>query len=132
LSWREKHLSDVIQPLALGAPEVTLGAPWDTGVDIWSLGCLVIEFVYGYAPFREDPSEEDTWTAEDDHLAKIVEIIGPIPSSLLKQGRRTAEFFDEQDTSFPPYLSHCHLAVLLTCLKLSRGVSSNSQLGADD
>ncbi|KAG6179774.1 hypothetical protein E4U36_005349 [Claviceps purpurea] len=40
--------------------------------------------------------EGDTWTPEDDHLAKIVEIIGPIPSSLLKQGRRTAEFFDEQ------------------------------------
>ncbi|KAG6041182.1 hypothetical protein E4U39_006690 [Claviceps sp. Clav50 group G5] len=74
----------MIQLLQLRAPEVTVGAPWDT------------EFVYGYVPFREDPSEEDTWTAEDDHVAKVVEIIGPIPSSLLKQGRRTAEFFDEQ------------------------------------
>ncbi|KAG6102907.1 hypothetical protein E4U14_006535 [Claviceps sp. LM454 group G7] len=95
-SWREKHLSDLIQPLALRAPEVVLGAPWDTGVDIWSLGCLVVEFVHGYVMFRQDPSEEDTWTDEDDHLAKIVEILGPIPSSLLKQGCRTAEFFDEQ------------------------------------
>ncbi|KAG5989294.1 hypothetical protein E4U52_005749 [Claviceps spartinae] len=95
-SWREKHLSDLIQPLALRAPEVVLGAPWDTGVDIWSLGCLAVEFVHGYIMFREDPSEEDTWTVEDDHLAKIVEILGPIPSSLLKQGCRTAEFFDEQ------------------------------------
>lgn len=40
-SWREKHLTDRIQPLALRAPEVTIGAPWDVGVDIWSLGCLV-------------------------------------------------------------------------------------------
>ncbi|KAM3510477.1 hypothetical protein MY11210_005879 [Beauveria gryllotalpidicola] len=40
-SWREKHLSELIQPFALRAPEVTIGAPWDTGVDIWSLGCLV-------------------------------------------------------------------------------------------
>ncbi|KAG6091429.1 hypothetical protein E4U30_006955, partial [Claviceps sp. LM220 group G6] len=87
---------DLIQPLALRAPEVVLGAPWDTGVDIWSLGCLVVEFVHGYVMFRQDPSEEDTWTDEDDHLAKIVEILGPIPSSLLKQGCRTAEFFDEQ------------------------------------
>ncbi|KAG6103060.1 hypothetical protein E4U14_006454 [Claviceps sp. LM454 group G7] len=87
---------DLIQPLALRAPEVVLGAPWDTGVDIWSLGCLVVQWVHGYVMFREDPSEEDTWTVEDDHLAKIVEIIGPIPSSLLKQGCRTAEFFDEQ------------------------------------
>ncbi|KAG6103061.1 hypothetical protein E4U14_006455 [Claviceps sp. LM454 group G7] len=95
-TWREKHLSDLIQPLALRAPEVVLGAPWDTSVDIWSLGCLAVEFVHGYIMFREDPSEEDTWTVEDDHLAKIVEILGPIPSSLLKQGCRTAEFFDEQ------------------------------------
>lgn len=40
-SWRDNHLSDQIQPQALRAPEVTIGAPWDTGVDIWSLGCLV-------------------------------------------------------------------------------------------
>jgi serine/threonine protein kinase len=40
-SWRENHLSDLIQSPALRAPEVTIGAPWDTGVDIWSLGCLV-------------------------------------------------------------------------------------------
>ncbi|KAG6018559.1 hypothetical protein E4U40_000163, partial [Claviceps sp. LM458 group G5] len=39
-SWRERHLSDMIQPLQLRAPEVTVGAPWDTGVDIWSLGFL--------------------------------------------------------------------------------------------
>lgn len=40
-SWRGNHLSDRIQSPALRAPEVTIGAPWDTGVDIWSLGCLV-------------------------------------------------------------------------------------------
>ncbi|XWX00235.1 hypothetical protein V2A60_008255 [Cordyceps javanica] len=39
-SWRQNHLSDLIQSPALRAPEVTIGAPWDTGVDIWSLGCL--------------------------------------------------------------------------------------------
>ncbi|KAG6179775.1 hypothetical protein E4U36_005350 [Claviceps purpurea] len=55
-----------------------------------------VEFVHGYVMFRNEPEEGDTWTPEDDHLAKIVEILGPIPSSLLKQGRRTAEFFDEQ------------------------------------
>ncbi|GMG07471.1 unnamed protein product [Aspergillus oryzae var. brunneus] len=38
---RDNHLSEQIQSSALRAPEVTIGAPWDTGVDIWSLGCLV-------------------------------------------------------------------------------------------
>ncbi|KAG6154084.1 hypothetical protein E4U37_002410 [Claviceps purpurea] len=41
-SWRENHLFEEIQPLALRAPEVAIGAPWDTGVDIWTLGCLLI------------------------------------------------------------------------------------------
>lgn len=40
-SWVNQHLCDQIQSPHLRAPEVTLGAPWNTGVDIWSLGCLV-------------------------------------------------------------------------------------------
>ncbi|KID93042.1 Protein kinase-like domain protein [Metarhizium guizhouense ARSEF 977] len=50
-SWRENHLSDLIQSPALRAPEVTIGAPWDTGVDIWSLGCLIVEFIQGIVLF---------------------------------------------------------------------------------
>ena len=44
-SWIDRHLSDHLQPEHLRAPEVTLGAPWSTGVDIWSLGCLVRKFI---------------------------------------------------------------------------------------
>ncbi|KAG5967527.1 hypothetical protein E4U57_000685 [Claviceps arundinis] len=95
-SWRNKHLGEVIQPLALRAPEVTLGASWDTGVDIWNLGCLVIEFVHGYVIFPGSESEKGGWSAEEDHLARIVKVLGPFPSSLLKKGRRSAELFDEK------------------------------------
>ncbi|OAR00209.1 hypothetical protein LLEC1_03172 [Akanthomyces lecanii] len=95
-SWRQKHLSDLIQSPALRAPEVTIGAPWDTGVDIWSLGCIVVELVQGIVLFSGNTSERGTWTAEDDHLAKIVEVLGPFPPSLLGRGSRSAQFFDEQ------------------------------------
>ncbi|KAF1734413.1 Serine/threonine-protein kinase SRPK [Beauveria bassiana] len=84
------------ESFALRAPEVTIGAPWDTAVDIWSLGCLVVEFVQGIVLFSGNASERGTWTAEDDHLARIVEILGPFPSSLLKKGRHSADLFDEQ------------------------------------
>ncbi|KAG6018531.1 hypothetical protein E4U40_000191, partial [Claviceps sp. LM458 group G5] len=95
-SWREKHLSDELQPLSLRAPEVTIGATWDTGVDIWSLGCLVVQFVQGIVLFSGEASKKGTWSAEDENLAKIVEVLGPFPSSLLKKGRRSAKYFDEQ------------------------------------
>ena len=39
--WVHQYLTDRIQSPHLRAPEVTLGAPWSMGVDIWSLECLV-------------------------------------------------------------------------------------------
>ncbi|KAG6133853.1 hypothetical protein E4U28_005983 [Claviceps purpurea] len=55
-----------------------------------------VEFTHGSVIFRETPSKKGIWTLEDDHLAKIVEILGSIPPSLLMKGRRTAELLDEQ------------------------------------
>ncbi|GES59264.1 protein kinase [Aspergillus terreus] len=95
-SWRENHLSDLIQSPALRAPEVTIGAPWDVGVDIWSLGCLVVEFVQGIVLFSGEASEKGTWTADDDHLARMIEILGPFPQHFLQQGGRAERFFDKQ------------------------------------
>ena len=36
-----EHLTNQIQAPSLRAPEVILGYEWSTGVDIWSLGCIV-------------------------------------------------------------------------------------------
>ena len=38
---RRERFIDRVQSYALRAPEVILGAPCDTSVDLWSLGCLV-------------------------------------------------------------------------------------------
>ncbi|KAJ9264194.1 hypothetical protein DTO212C5_7253 [Paecilomyces variotii] len=95
-SWREKHLSDLIQSPAMRAPEVAIGAPWDVGVDIWSLGCLIVEFVQGIIPFSGEASRTGSWTAEDDHLARIMEVLGPFPLQFIKRGNRAPHFFDEK------------------------------------
>ena len=39
--WLAHVDGDTVQPLALRAPEVILGCPWDEKIDIWSVGCLV-------------------------------------------------------------------------------------------
>ncbi|KAB8071661.1 kinase-like domain-containing protein [Aspergillus leporis] len=59
-----KYLSDLFQSPALRAPEVTIGASWDIGV---------VEFVQGIVLFSGEASEAGSWTAEDDHLARIFE-----------------------------------------------------------
>ncbi|KAK5733600.1 hypothetical protein LTR17_009590 [Elasticomyces elasticus] len=95
-SWKDKRLTDHIQPIHLRAPEVFLGAPWGTAVDIWSLGCLVIELTAGHIAFPGSACEDGFWTSEDDHLAQHIEILGRMPPELLKRGVRTSEYFDEQ------------------------------------
>ncbi|KAK1061082.1 hypothetical protein LTR33_012768 [Friedmanniomyces endolithicus] len=95
-SWTDKHLSDNIQPEHLRAPEVILGAPWGPPVDIWSLGCLVMEFVKGHVAFLGAASE-GRWSSEDDHLAQYMEVLGRMPSGLLLRGSRTDQYFDKEE-----------------------------------
>jgi serine/threonine-protein kinase SRPK3 len=42
-SWADKHLCEVIQPVALRAPEVLIRAPWDSKTDWWNLGAVIYE-----------------------------------------------------------------------------------------
>ncbi|EGC42771.1 serine kinase [Histoplasma capsulatum var. duboisii H88] len=95
---RHEHHSHKIQPPALRAPEVTIGAPWDAGVDIWSVGCLIVEFMQGIVLFSGQESKHGDWTADDDRLARTIEVLGAFPAELLKKGNRTREFFNEHGT----------------------------------
>ncbi|EEH37963.2 hypothetical protein PAAG_00884 [Paracoccidioides lutzii Pb01] len=94
-TWRHKYLTHLIQSPALRAPEVTIGAPWDTKVDIWTLGCLIMEFIQGIILFSGKASEDGSWTADDDRLARTIEALGPFPTEFLEKGTRTADFFCE-------------------------------------
>lgn len=38
------RFAEVIQPESLRAPEVIIGAEWDTKADIWNFGCLVSSY----------------------------------------------------------------------------------------
>lgn len=41
----QKHSGDVM-PNVYRAPEILLGMPWDSKIDIWSLGVMVCEMIY--------------------------------------------------------------------------------------
>ena len=61
--WTYKHFTDDIQTRQYRAPEVLLGANYDTSVDLWSLACIVFELVTGDLLF--DPQEGKCWDREE-------------------------------------------------------------------
>ncbi|KAI3401126.1 hypothetical protein diail_272 [Diaporthe ilicicola] len=93
-SWFDRHLTEWIQPEKLRAPEVILGAPWDHKVDIWNLGLILWELVQGQLCFDGQATAADDYSAEA-HLAQMVSIFGPFPTSLLERSERGYEYFDE-------------------------------------
>lgn len=86
-SWVDKHLTEHIQPVLLRSPEVILEAPWSTAVDIWNLGALVPELIYGQRMFSGASSEGKSYTTKQ-HLEEIATLLGPFPTSLLDSGNQ--------------------------------------------
>ena len=62
---------------AYRAPEIMLGVRWGQECDVWSLGCLLIELIFGRIEFD----------AKDDleHLFLIQHMIGPLPKWMCEE-----------------------------------------------
>ncbi|KAH7308980.1 serine/threonine protein kinase [Stachybotrys elegans] len=97
-SWVDKHLTEVIQPVALRAPEVLIGAPWDASADMWNLGAIVLEMFRAIRMFSGEVSRGQYKLEE--HLAEIVHLCGPFPKSLLERGdpELVGRIFDKDGT----------------------------------
>jgi len=74
-----------IQSRFYRAPEVILGLPYTTAIDMWSLGCIVAELHTGYPLF---PGENEV-----EQLACIMEVFGPPPSQMVESATRRKLFF---------------------------------------
>ncbi|KAJ2613026.1 serine/threonine protein kinase, CMGC, dual-specificity [Coemansia sp. RSA 1365] len=82
--FENERVYTYIQSRFYRAPEVILGLPYGPGIDVWSLGCIVVELLTGYPLF---PGEN-----EREQLACIVEVLGPPPPYLLEHAPRCADF----------------------------------------
>jgi hypothetical protein len=69
------------------APEVILACGYDCKVDVWSLGCVLVELFTGRPLFPGDN--------EKDQLAKIIQVIGPPPVRMAEKSNRKSGFFNE-------------------------------------
>lgn len=76
-----------IQSRFYRSPEVLLGIPYDLAIDMWSLGCILVEMHTGEPLF----SGKD----EFDQVAKIVEVLGVPPDHILHMASRTEKFFEK-------------------------------------
>lgn len=76
-----------IQSRYYRAPEVILGVPYTTSIDVWSLGCVLFELYTGTPLF---PGEN-----ESDQLLCIIEILGSPPIHLSMQAQNWSCYFDD-------------------------------------
>lgn len=100
-SWANNHLMELIQPINLRAPEVIIGAKWDTSTDIWNIGCVIFELLQGRPLFRGRADEGLGWTVNEDRLALMIDLFGPLPKDLLREGRVSSRYFDDNGNLSP-------------------------------
>ncbi|ORY88840.1 kinase-like domain-containing protein [Leucosporidium creatinivorum] len=76
------------------APEIILGLGWDHRCDLWSIGCILVEFVTGEALFQTHENLE--------HLAMMEKVFGKMPSTYAEAAYKKAENTERAPWFNPP------------------------------
>lgn len=84
--FENQRLYTYIQSRFYRAPEVMLGIPYTSGIDMWSFGCILAELANGYPIF---PGE-----SEVEQMCCLMEYLGVPPRSLVDRGSRKKNFFE--------------------------------------
>ncbi|XP_074529559.1 dual specificity protein kinase CLK1-like isoform X1 [Halichoeres trimaculatus] len=79
-TYEHEHHTSVVSTRHYRAPEVILDLGWDHSCDVWSIGCILIEYYLGSTLFQTHDSKE--------HLAMMERVLGPIPSNLLQKTKK--------------------------------------------
>jgi dual specificity protein kinase YAK1 len=77
-----------IQSRFYRSPEVLLGLPYSSAIDMWSLGCIVVELFLGLPLFPG--------SSEYNQVSRIVEMLGMPPTWMLEMGKQSGEFFEKR------------------------------------
>ncbi|KRX56385.1 SRSF protein kinase 1 [Trichinella sp. T9] len=89
--WVDNHFTEDIQTRQYRALEVLIGSGYSTPADIWSVACMAFELATG--EFLFEPKTSDNYSRDEDHLAHIIELLGPIPRNVLNRGLYTRSYF---------------------------------------
>jgi dual specificity protein kinase YAK1 len=81
-----------IQSRFYRSPEVLLGLPYSAAIDMWSLGCIVVELFLGLPLFPG--------SSEYNQVSRITEMLGLPPSWMLEMGKQSGEFFQKEHDEY--------------------------------
>ncbi|RMZ92706.1 hypothetical protein DV736_g4, partial [Chaetothyriales sp. CBS 134916] len=81
-----------IQSRFYRSPEVLLGLPYSSAIDMWSLGCIVVELFLGLPLFPG--------SSEYNQVSRITEMLGMPPMWMLEMGKQSGEFFEKTTDEF--------------------------------
>lgn len=71
-----------------------MGSKYNTTADNWSLACMLFEMATGDFLFEPRDSSNKNYDQDDDHLAQMMELLGPMPKSLALSGTKYKKMFD--------------------------------------
>lgn len=80
-TYESQHHSPLISTRHYRAPEVILGLGWTYPVDLWSIGCILVELYTGQALFQTHENLE--------HLAMMSCVLGPIPEWMMRRAEKS-------------------------------------------
>ncbi|KAJ0036525.1 hypothetical protein NQD34_005202 [Periophthalmus magnuspinnatus] len=92
--WVHKHFTEDIQTRQYRAVEVLIGAEYGPPADIWSTACMAFELATGDYLF--EPHSGEDYTRDEDHIAHIIELLGPLPIPFALSGRYSREYFNRR------------------------------------
>ncbi|KAK9244310.1 kinase-like domain-containing protein [Lipomyces tetrasporus] len=86
-TFQDEYHSSVVSTRHYRAPEIILGMGWSFPCDMWSIGCILVEFLTGEALFQTHDNVE--------HLAMMEVVVGkPFDRTISKAaGRQAQKYF---------------------------------------
>lgn len=91
--WGDGGRYDYYQSRWYRSPDIILGRRYGCGIDMWSLGCVVMEMITGQVLF---PGDHET-----EMIERQVAILGLPSAHVINSGRFSSKYFNLSQTGLP-------------------------------
>lgn len=81
----DNRISPIVQSRSYRAPEVILGCDYDYKIDVWSIGCILVELVSGEVLFNDSSGAQ--------MLARMESVLGSMPAWMRSRGRFAKRYY---------------------------------------